>query len=389
MDSTPPPLPETPPPLPPQPKPKKDHTLLIIGVILGAAAIPTLLFLAVIAAIAIPALHTGREDALQAKAQMVLQNIEITKSRSEISGSIPQTWEDIAPYLQVKGKNLIPFPSPGERGETMPSAQAFMNQVFGGGKLQVARIDGAKNTLITLPNGKTIEAIAKYQPEETKEENPQDKKVKIFEGPLAISVDPNWRKDTQTQLQEEIQNILSCKQHDSKIFGENSVSNLKNLRVAYKDPQAEIQRMQPTQTHWVAGGVIRHKEGEIPLIVHYVPGENAGIPSILSFGYEGEDVATLPPINSKMPPEKDLATITSEFNGKLQQELEDLGHAINGWATAKEIRWDRPDKIRFLTTFLSENSSPVLVEYEVNLKTMKNRILHVYTLKQGNYTPLK
>jgi hypothetical protein len=138
-----PPLPPTSDQAVPQKKSKKKFIVIAL-IVLAVLAIPTCGTVGILVAIAIPALAAAKQEAQDAKAGEVFRIAEQAKEVfSSNNGRQAKTWADVSGYLQVDGQSL-------------PSADEFMKAAFGGGSLEVLGIDGAKETLITLSDGRVV-----------------------------------------------------------------------------------------------------------------------------------------------------------------------------------------------------------------------------------------
>jgi hypothetical protein len=131
----------TPPPLPK----KKDHTLLIVLVVLGALGLTIIPVVGLLVAIAIPALATAKADAELVKAKQILAGVAIAKEVYEEKTGKPATsWKELSRHLLVDGK-------------TCPSSRDFMAAVLPKAKLEIEGIN-SKKTQITFKDGRIVEA---------------------------------------------------------------------------------------------------------------------------------------------------------------------------------------------------------------------------------------
>jgi hypothetical protein len=130
--------------VPNAPKKKSKKTLIIVLIALVVLAIPTCGVVGILAAVAIPALAAGKEAAQDHIAQEIFNTINYAKSSYfEKYGATPKTWQDIAPWILI-------------RGEQPSSLKDLMKKALRGGSIEIKDIDGGGQDTITLPNGRVI-----------------------------------------------------------------------------------------------------------------------------------------------------------------------------------------------------------------------------------------
>jgi hypothetical protein len=121
--------------------------LVLTGITLWIAG---LVLVGLTVGIGIPELIATRKKAQENKAQVVMEKISRAIPRAGLAGTNPSTWDDISPYLSFETGNIL-------EGQPVSSPENLMQELFGGGRLEVAGLDGAQTTAITLPNGQRIE----------------------------------------------------------------------------------------------------------------------------------------------------------------------------------------------------------------------------------------